>query len=170
MPRIAPKIVLDPMQGSQLQSRAQAPSTPQSLALRARIVLRAADGESNQQIAQGLEVPQITVSSWWWRRFSAHGLEGLRDARRAGRPRQHGPEIWQRIQHRLCQPPKFQSGWSVRTLAREVISFLRHLNQELHRLWLLLWDRLNAPRAKRTTQFVAGADHLYPLFVSWSMP
>jgi len=119
MPRIAPKIVLDSMQRSQLQSWVQAPSTPPSLALRARIVLRASAGESNQQIAQGLGLPPITVSKWR-RRFSAHGLEGLRDARRAGRPRKHGPEIWQRVQHRVCQQPEFQSRWSVRTLAREV--------------------------------------------------
>jgi len=119
MPRIAPKIVLDSLQRSQLQSWVQAPSTPPSLALRARIVLRASAGESNQQIAQGLGLPPITVSKWR-RRFSAHGLEGLRDARRAGRPRQHGPEIWQRVQHRVCQQPEFQSRWSVRTLAREV--------------------------------------------------
>src|SRR3989441_10550193 len=119
MPRVAPKIVLDSMQRSQLQSWVQAPSTPQSLALRARIVLRASDGESNQQIVLGLGLPQITVSRWR-RRFSAHGLDGLRDARRSGRPVTHGPEIWQRVQHRVCQQPKFQSRWSVRTLAREV--------------------------------------------------
>ena len=119
MPRIAPKIVLDSMQSSQLQTWVQGPSTPQSLALRARIALRAAEGESNQQIALGLGVPQITVSKWR-RRFSVHGLEGLRDAQRAGRPRKHGPEVWQRVQQRVCQQPEFQSRWSVRTLAREV--------------------------------------------------
>ena len=119
MPRIAPKIVLDSMQGSQLQAWVQARSTPQSLALRAHIVLRAAAGESNQQIALGLAVPQITVSKWR-RRFSAHGLGGLHDAQRAGRPRKHGPEIWQRVQQRVCQQPEFQSRWSVRTLAQEV--------------------------------------------------
>src|SRR5271169_5275908 len=119
MSRIAPKIVLDSMQSSQLQTWAQAPSTPQSLAMRARIVLRAAAGESNQQIALGLGVPQITVSKWR-RRFSAHGLDGLHDAPRAGRPRKHGPETWQRVQQRVCQQPEFQSRWSVRTLAREV--------------------------------------------------
>src|SRR5579864_1758020 len=119
MPRIAPKIILDAMQRSQLQSWVQAPSTPQSLALRARLVLRASAGESNQQIAGDLDLPQITVSKWR-RRFAAQGLDGLRDAPRAGRPRKHGPEIWQKVQHRVCQQPEFQSRWSVRTLAQEV--------------------------------------------------
>jgi len=49
--------------------------------------------------------------------------------------------------------------------ARQVIGFLRHLNQELRRPWLLLWDRLNAHRAKRTTQFVEGVDHLHTFFL-----
>ena len=119
MPRVAPKIMLDSMQTSQLQAWVQAPSTPQSLALRARVVLRACAGESNQQIALALGLPQISVGKWR-RRFAAHGLEGLRDAPRSGRPVQHGPEVWQRVQHRVCQRPEFQSRWSVRTLAQEV--------------------------------------------------
>jgi transposase len=119
MPRVAPKIVLDSMQKSQLQAWVQAPSTPQSLALRARVVLRASAGESNQQIALGLGLPQITVGKWR-RRFAAQGLEGLRDAPRSGRPVQHGPEVWQRVQPRVCPQPEFQSRWSVRTLAQEV--------------------------------------------------
>ena len=102
MPRVAPKIILDSMQESQLQSWVQAPSTPQSLALRARVVLRASEGESNQQIAWGLGLPQITVSKWR-RRFVACGLDGLRDAPRSGRPVKHGAEVWQMVQHRVCQ-------------------------------------------------------------------
>jgi transposase len=107
------------MQQSQLQAWVQAPSTPQSLALRARVVLRASAGESNQQIALGLGLPQISVGKWR-RRFAGQGLDGLRDAPRSGRPLKHGPEVWQRVQHRVGQPPKFPSRWSVRTLAREV--------------------------------------------------
>ena len=140
MPRVAPKIILDSMQESQLQSWVQAPSTPQSLALRARVVLRASEGESNQQIAWGLGLPQITVSKWR-RRFVACGLDGLLDAPRSGRPVKHGAEVWQKVQHRVCQQPKFQSRWSVRTLAREVglpsstvHSMLRASGLQPHRL------------------------------------
>jgi len=49
--------------------------------------------------------------------------------------------------------------------ARPVIGFLRHLNQELKGPCVLLWDRLNAHRAKRTRRFVEGVDHLHPLFL-----
>jgi transposase len=95
----------------------KAASSPQSLALRSRIVLAAAESQSNQQIAAKLSVPQITASKWR-RRFASHGLEGLRDAPCSGRPVKHGAEVWQKVQHRVCQQPKFQSRWSVRTLAR----------------------------------------------------
>jgi len=54
MSRVAPKIMLDSTQKSQLQAWMQAPSTPQSLAVRARIVMRASGGEPNQQIALAL--------------------------------------------------------------------------------------------------------------------
>jgi len=119
MPRVAPRITLDTRQEEQLQTWAKAPSTPQSLALRSRIVLAAAGGQSNQQIASSLSLPQITVSKWR-RRFASHSLEGLQDALRSGRPAKHGAEVWQRVQHRVCQQPKFQSRWTVRTLAREM--------------------------------------------------
>ena len=60
-------------------------STPQSLAQRSRIVLAAAAGSNNQQIAAELKIPPITVGKWR-RSFAIHGLEGLRDAPRSGRP------------------------------------------------------------------------------------
>ena len=98
---------------------ARTPSTPQNQALRVRIILAAADGKANQRIARELGIPEITVSKWR-RRFARHGLEGLRDAARLGRPRKYGPKVWERVQHRVCQQPPAQSRWSVRTLAREL--------------------------------------------------
>jgi len=119
MPRVAPSISLDSMQRTTLQQLARTPSTPQNQALRARIILAAANGEANQHIARGLGIPEITVSKWR-RRFARHGLEGLEDAPRLGRPRKYGPEVWEKLQHRVCQQPPAQSRWSVRTLAREL--------------------------------------------------
>ena len=49
--------------------------------------------------------------------------------------------------------------------ALRVIGFLRPLNQELNAPCVLLWDRLNAHRAKRTAQFVEGVDHLHTFFL-----
>jgi transposase len=48
--------------------------------------------------------------------------------------------------------------------ARRVIGFLRPLNQELKGPCVLLGDRLNAHRAKRTAQFVEGVNRLHAFF------
>ena len=119
MPRIAPVIELDSVTESTLRHRVRASSTTQSVALRSRIVLAAAAGQSNQEIASALGIPQVTVGKWR-RGFAEHGLDGLRDAPRSGRPVQHGQEVWHKVQTRVCRQPEFLSRWSVRTLAREV--------------------------------------------------
>ena len=97
----------------------RSPSTPQGLALRSRIVLAAATGQANQQIAAALRIPEVTVGKWR-RCFAAKGLDGLQDAPRLGRPPKHGQEILQRVQARVCQQPEHYSRWSVRTLAEDL--------------------------------------------------
>ena len=119
MPRSAPAIVLDAGTQSTLHGWVQATSTPQALALRSRIVLEAAAGLSNQQIASKLETPEVTVGKWR-RSFATHGLHGLRDRPRSGRPPKHNAEVWQKVQNLACQQPQSQGRWTVRTLAREV--------------------------------------------------
>jgi transposase len=89
------------------------------MALRSRIVLAAADGCSNQQIAKDLGIPEVTVGKWR-RSFALQGPEGLRDATRSGRPPKYDAAVWQRVQTLACQQPESQGRWSVRTLAREV--------------------------------------------------
>ena len=119
MPRVAPTITLNSVTESALQHLVRSPSTPQGLASRARIVLGAASQQSNQEIAVALGMPQVTVGKWR-RCFAERGLDGLQDAPRSGRPRQHDRETWQRVQTRVCQQPEFQSRWSVRTLAKDL--------------------------------------------------
>ncbi len=76
----------------QLQARARARSTPQALAFRCRIVLRAAGGDrpSNREIAAELGCNRHTVGQWR-ERFVADGLDGLHDLPRSGRPRSFSP-------------------------------------------------------------------------------
>jgi transposase len=119
MPRIAPAINLDPETKATLSSWVQAPSTAQAMVLRSRIVLAAARGRANQQIAADLGIPQITVGKWR-RSFAERGLDGLRDAPRSGRPPKHDAAVWQKVQTLACQQPESQGRWSVRTLARKV--------------------------------------------------
>lgn len=119
MPRNAPAIVLDTATRATLNGWVQAATTPQALALRSRIILEAAAGRSNQQIASDLEIPEVTVGKWR-RCFAMQALEGLRDAPRSGRPAKHDAEVWRKVQTLACQQPKAQGRWTVRTLAREV--------------------------------------------------
>lgn len=119
MARVAPAVLLDAGTRSTLTGWSQARSTPQALAVRSRIVLRAAEGQSNQQIASELGLPEVTVSKWR-RSFAWRGLDGLQDAPRSGRPPKHDAAVWQKVQTLACQQPESQGRWSVRTLARAV--------------------------------------------------
>ena len=118
MSRIAPTVQLSPEARSTLKKFVHSTSTPQALAQRSRIVLAAAEGSSNQQIAAELKIPAVTVGKWR-QSFAVHGLEGLRDAPRPGRPLKHGAEVRHKVQTRACQQPDEQTRWSVRTLAAE---------------------------------------------------
>src|SRR6267378_2343599 len=119
MPRVAPAIELNPVMKSTLDHLARSASTSQAVALRSRIVLAAAAGQANQQIATALQVPEVTVGKWR-RCFASQGLDGLQDAARSGRPPKHGQEILQKVQSRVCQQPEHYSRWSVRTLATDL--------------------------------------------------
>src|ERR1700684_4570163 len=114
MPRVALPVQLNAQIRKTLDKFVHSSSTPQSLALRSRIVLAAADGSNNQQIAAALKVPPVTVGKWR-QSFAIHGIEGLRDAPRSGRPPKRDAEVRHRVQTRVCQQPEDQSRWTVRT-------------------------------------------------------
>jgi transposase len=84
----APRIILPQNTRGDLQTLARAHCTPQSLALRTRIVLRAADSDTptNVPIGRDLGCSHRTVGQWR-RRDDDLGLSGLQDAPRSGRPR-----------------------------------------------------------------------------------
>jgi transposase len=69
-----------------LDSWTRSSSIRAGLAQRARIVLLAADGVSNTEIAVRVGVARQTVISWR-ERYAASGIKGLDDERRSGRPR-----------------------------------------------------------------------------------
>src|SRR3954453_14549176 len=86
------------------------------LAARARIVLLAADGSSNVQIAELVGVSRPTVDLWR-NRYREHGMAGLVDADRPGRPRQGDPR--RIVEATLAPPPKSLgvTHWSSRLVA-----------------------------------------------------
>jgi Winged helix-turn helix len=93
MPRpFGSRLVLAADLRDRLQTLARASSTPQALAFRCRIILRAAapGHPTNQEVAAALDCDRHTVGLWR-ERFAAHGLAGLQDAPRPGRPRAFSP-------------------------------------------------------------------------------
>ena len=78
-------LVLDEAERAQLIRWASRAKTAQYLALRAKIVLRSAEGGLNKQVAEDLGVNESTVERWR-ARFIAGRLEGLHDEPRPGRP------------------------------------------------------------------------------------
>ena len=91
MPFASPlRLTDDERQG--LQSLARAHSTPQALAFRCRLILRVAAPEAptNRRVAADLHCHRQTVSLWRTR-YLEHGLAGLQDAPRPGRPRRFAP-------------------------------------------------------------------------------
>ncbi len=92
MAREAPHIRLSPDETHQLQRLANARSSPQGLAARARIVLRCAqpDQPTNLQVAAALGCDPDTVCRWRGR-VQRQRLGGLDDLPRSGRPAAFSP-------------------------------------------------------------------------------
>lgn len=88
----APTIVLDGEAQARLQALTRAHSTPQALVFRSRLILRLAapDQPSNLQVANEFACARNTVVLWRGR-YRQHGLAGLQDAPRSGRPRRFSP-------------------------------------------------------------------------------
>lgn len=83
-------VVLSDEQRGVLEERARAYTGPYHRVVRAKVVLMAADGLENVEIAARLDTsPQVVHR--WRRRFCENGLDGLEDRKRSGRPRVFPP-------------------------------------------------------------------------------
>jgi transposase len=101
-----------------LERWARRPKSSQALALRCRIVLAAADGESSKDIAARLGCTASTVGKWRGR-FARQGLDGLHDEPRPGKPRTIGDEDVERvIVKTLEEQPVNATHWSTRSMAQ----------------------------------------------------
>jgi Integrase core domain. len=123
--RVAVPIILTEEDLTILTRWSRGRSTPARLVLRAKIVLRAAEGLSNSAIAETLGTDRECVGRWR-KRFSDQRLEGIkRDAPRAGRKKSIPAATVQKvIRLATTAKPSNATHWSTRSLARAVgISF-----------------------------------------------
>jgi transposase len=93
---------------------------------RARIILDAAEGQSNEAIAAARHTRAATVSKWRTR-FLRHRLAGLLDAPRSGKPADYDATTERRILQQLdALPPPGYARWNGRLLSRALGNVSRH--------------------------------------------
>ncbi len=148
-----------------LGALARGGKTPQKIALRARIVLGAAEGRANHALAQELGVSRPTVLRWR-DRYASAGLAGLlKDAPRPGRTPAISPRKVQAIvEATLRSTPRDATHWSVRTMAKaKGVS-----PATVHRIWRehrLQPHRSERFKLSRDPDFVAKARDIVGLYL-----
>ena len=116
--RVAPAIELTAVDRATLERWARGRSTPARLVLRSRIVLLAAAGCRNHEIAAQVHCGTKTVCLWRTR-FAQSGISGIeKDAPRGVKRGELKAELTQRIMHAtLHESPPGRYRWSTRSLA-----------------------------------------------------
>jgi transposase len=116
--RVARPIVLNPEQRKTLEQQARGRSLPARVVERSRIVLRAADGLQDKEIASELGI-QPKKAARWRKRFLKGGLAALqKDAPRPGRPRIITESRVKKVVTMTTQQnPDNATHWSTRTMA-----------------------------------------------------
>ena len=110
-------VELDSEERETLQRWARRPKSSQALGLRCRIVLAAAEGRHNNEIAAALGCHPATVSKWR-RRFAERRLDGLDDDPRPGPPRSITDEVVEDVLVRTLETsPVDATHWSTRSMA-----------------------------------------------------
>jgi transposase len=129
--RPIPPVIIDAQMREQLTTMTRSRSLSQALVQRAKIILLAADGLNNSNIAIHLGLSRPTVGKWR-RRFLSQGLVGLYEEARPGAPRVISDEkVAALLRQTLKSKPKAATHWTCRSLAAETgVSFAT-----VHRLW-----------------------------------
>ena len=111
-------IVLAEEERQQLQALAGSRSLPYGLVSRARIVLLAAEGNTNQVIAQKVGLSAQSVCKWR-QRYLQDGIAGLHDELRPGRPRSISDEqVAELLRKTLSSKPTGATHWTIRSMAK----------------------------------------------------
>ena len=147
------EIKLTEAERSELERLARGRKVWRSLSDRAHIVLLAAEGLTNVQIASVLGVTNQTARKWR-HRFAEQRLEGLDDEARSGRPRCiDDGDVAEVIRKTLEETPRDATQWSTRSMSRAT----GYAPSTIHRMW-----RAFSLQPHRSETFKLSAD---PYFV-----
>ena len=119
--RVAPAVELSSAARAELEKLMRRRTTPLRVAERCRIVLLAAEGLQDKQIAERMQVAP-RMAALWRSRFIQLGVDGLRkDAPRSGRkPTIHAEKVAQVIAKTTQSKPATATHWSRSTMGRAV--------------------------------------------------
>jgi transposase len=163
----APALVLREGDRKKLGDLARLPSVPSGLAKRARMILLAADGVPNAEIARLAGVSRPTVIAWR-ARYESGGIAALGDARRSGRPAEIDEiEVVAATLMNSGRPPQRLgiTHWSARFLAAELgISFATVAR--IWRKWGLQPHRLETFKFSTDPQLEAKIRDVVGLYLS----
>lgn len=149
MGRRATRVQISTVEREALERNVRRRKSAHALSQRSRLVLLAADGLTNREIARVLGLRPETVGVWR-NRFVKDRLEGLFDEPRVGRPREIGDaQIEAVVVATLESKPEAATHWSTRSLARKM-----GLSQSaVSRIW-----RAFGLKPHRTETFQLSAD------------
>ena len=149
----------------QLEAWARRRSSAQALALRSRIVLAAAEGPNNTEIAARLQIAVSSVRKWR-NRFAEQRLDGLSDEPRPGRPRTITDEqVDAVITTTLESTPRDATHWSTRSMAREV-GLTQTAVSRIWRAFGLQPHRQDTFKLSKDPLFVEKVHHVVGLYLN----
>ena len=116
--RVAPPVVLDDQQRKTLEQWARSRSLPIRQVQRAKIILLAADGKQDLEIAAAVNISNQKAARWR-KRFLQKGFSGLqKDAPRPGRTRTiTAAKVQDVVRKTTREAPDNATHWSTRTMA-----------------------------------------------------
>ena len=164
--KTAPRIKVTVGERKQLVRLVNGRNTPQKVARRARIILGAADGTSNNALAGELGISRPTVIKWR-ERFEEAGIDGIvKDAPRPGRRRKLTVEKIEAIlDDTMHTKPPHATHWTSRAMAeRHGVSFTAI--QRVWRMFGLQPHRTETFKLSDDPEFVAKVRDIIGLYLN----
>lgn len=126
------QIILSEEQKQHLQANIK-PTTQYRFVQRINTILLAAQGKNNKQISKKVNLSVVAVSHWRTR-YAKHGIDGLKDLPRSGKPPKYDHDQRLKLIDVACQPPSLKARWTVRELSQKTGISKSQLHRILHEL------------------------------------